>query len=129
MTTRASKHAERERIAQWMIANSLATGHGDTIEDLLGEAAGQIKELHKKNAELVAERNAAREHGVQARLREKAAEDKRIHDTDALRAQNAELVAALKEASFWLKTCGHWDVAKRSDAALAAAGHTQGGGK
>jgi hypothetical protein len=84
--TRASKHAERERIAQWMIANSLATGHGDTIEDLLGEAAGQIKELHKKNA---------------------------------------ELVAALKEASFWLKTCGHWDVAKRSDDAAAAAGHTQ----
>jgi hypothetical protein len=42
-----------------------------------------------------------------------------------LHAQNAELVAALKEASFWLKTCGHWDVAKRSDDAAAAAGHTQ----
>jgi hypothetical protein len=46
-------------------------------------------------------------------------------DVLAIRAQNAELVAALKEASFWLKTCGHWDVAKRSDDAAAAAGHTQ----
>jgi hypothetical protein len=42
-----------------------------------------------------------------------------------LEKANAELVAALKEASFWLKTCGHWDVAKRSDDAAAAAGHTQ----
>jgi hypothetical protein len=67
MTTRASKHAERERIAQWMIANSLATGHGDTIEDLLGEAAGQIKELHKKNAELVAALTELRERILQGK--------------------------------------------------------------
>ena len=47
-------HAERERIARWMIANSLATGHGDTVEALLGEATGQIRELRAQNAELVA---------------------------------------------------------------------------
>ena len=61
-------------------------------------AVDQTTALLAQNAELVAERDAAREHGAQARLREKAAEDKRIHDTDALRAQNAELVAALKES-------------------------------
>ena len=56
-----------------------------------------IAYLRAQNAELVAERDAAREYGAQVRLREKAAEDRRIHDTDALRAQNAELVAALEE--------------------------------
>jgi hypothetical protein len=44
----------REKVAQWMIANSLATGHGDTIEDLLAETVGQIQELRRQNAELVA---------------------------------------------------------------------------
>jgi hypothetical protein len=40
----------------------LATGHGDTVEDLLGEAAGQIKELRAQNAELVAALAEARKH-------------------------------------------------------------------
>ena len=48
-----------------------------------------MAQLVRNNAELMAARDAAREYGVQARLREKAAEDKRIHDTDALRAENA----------------------------------------
>ena len=50
--------------------------------------------LRAQNAELVAERDAAREHGVQARLREKAAEDRRIHDTDALRQRADEATRA-----------------------------------
>jgi hypothetical protein len=32
-----------EAIAQWMIARSYATGHGDTIEDMLGELEWQAK--------------------------------------------------------------------------------------
>jgi hypothetical protein len=60
-TIREAAAAERERIAQWMIANSLATGHGDTVEDLLGEAAGQIRELRAQNAQLVAALKEARD--------------------------------------------------------------------
>ena len=46
--------SEREAIAKWMIANSLATGHGDTVDDLLSEAAGQIAELRARVAKLEA---------------------------------------------------------------------------
>ena len=35
---------EREKLAAWMIANSYATGHGDMVEDLLGELGWQINE-------------------------------------------------------------------------------------
>jgi len=34
--------AEREKVAQWMIQRSYATGHGDTLEDLLAELDWQI---------------------------------------------------------------------------------------
>lgn len=33
----------RELLAAWMMANSYATGHGDTVEDLLGELDWQHK--------------------------------------------------------------------------------------
>ena len=36
--------AEREKVARWMIRNGYATGHGDTIEDLLDELEWQIAE-------------------------------------------------------------------------------------
>lgn len=36
--------AEREKVAQWMIQRSYATGHGDTLEDLLQELDWQIAE-------------------------------------------------------------------------------------
>lgn len=36
--------AEREKVAKWMIERGYATGHGDTIENLLGELDWQIKE-------------------------------------------------------------------------------------
>jgi hypothetical protein len=35
----------REKVAQWMIENGFATGHGDTIDDLLKELTWQIAEL------------------------------------------------------------------------------------
>jgi len=34
--------AEREKVAQWMMQRGYATGHGDTIEDLLAELDWQI---------------------------------------------------------------------------------------
>ena len=34
----------KERVARWMIANSYATGHGDTVEDMLQELHEQAKE-------------------------------------------------------------------------------------
>ena len=36
--------AEREKVARWMIEKGYATGHGDTIEDLLQELDCQIAE-------------------------------------------------------------------------------------
>ena len=36
--------AEREKVAAWMIEKGYATGHGDTIEDLLQELEWQIAE-------------------------------------------------------------------------------------
>ena len=34
----------REKLAKWMISRGYATGHGDTIEDLLRELDWQIEE-------------------------------------------------------------------------------------
>ena len=36
--------AEREKVAAWMMERGYATGHGDTIEDLLHELEWQIRE-------------------------------------------------------------------------------------
>lgn len=36
--------AEREKVADWMISRSYATGHGDTIEDLLDHLVWQASE-------------------------------------------------------------------------------------
>ena len=35
---------DKEKLAQWMIEKGYATGHGDTIEDLLQELEWQIAE-------------------------------------------------------------------------------------
>ena len=41
--------AEREKVAAWMMRQGYATGHGDTIKDLLKELEWQIKE-HEREA-------------------------------------------------------------------------------
>ncbi len=121
--------AGKERLAQWMIAHSFATGHGDTFEDLLLELGSGVAALRAELAEakqeidrlrerlgpmglvvveingsghyvseivadhialLKAERDEARDYGAQARIRENETEDRRIHDTDKLRAELAE---------------------------------------
>lgn len=46
-------NVQREAVAKWMIEHSFATGHGDTIEGLLGELSWQIGEIreHRDNAQ------------------------------------------------------------------------------
>jgi len=38
---------EREKVAKWMVERSFATGHGDTVEDLLSELSWQAKERER----------------------------------------------------------------------------------
>lgn len=45
----------REDIAQWMIDHGYATGHGDTIEDLLKELEWQIRESEREACSQIAE--------------------------------------------------------------------------
>jgi nicotinamide mononucleotide adenylyltransferase len=42
-----ARKEEREKFAQWMIERSYATGHGDTIEDLLREFESQLHERYQ----------------------------------------------------------------------------------
>ena len=40
--------AEREKVARWIIYKGYATGHGDTIEDLLTELEWQVAECERE---------------------------------------------------------------------------------
>lgn len=40
----------REKLAQWISKHGFATGHGDTMEDLLRELTWQVEELRTKAA-------------------------------------------------------------------------------
>jgi len=46
---------EREKVANWMVERSYATGHGDTIEDLLREIDWQVAEQEREMCASVAE--------------------------------------------------------------------------
>jgi hypothetical protein len=46
---------EREKVAQWMVKRSYATGHGDTVEDLLREIDWQAAEREREMCASVAE--------------------------------------------------------------------------
>ena len=41
--------SDKEKLAQWMMQQSYATGHGDTIEDLLQELDWQIREQERES--------------------------------------------------------------------------------
>lgn len=47
--------AERNKIAQWMIGRSYATGHGDTVEDLLAQLEWQVREREREACAKVCE--------------------------------------------------------------------------
>ena len=52
--------AEREKVAKWMLERGYATGHGDTVEDLLKELEWQVAEREREACAEVceAQRNA-----------------------------------------------------------------------
>ena len=50
--------AEREKVAAWMMQRSYATGHGDTIEDLLKELEWQIAEREREACAALVDANA-----------------------------------------------------------------------
>jgi len=47
--------AERNKLAAWMMSQGYATGHGDTVEDLLKELEWQIEERIRNEREACAE--------------------------------------------------------------------------
>ena len=47
--------ADREKVAAWMRSKSYATGHGDTVEDLLEEIQAQVAENERWKCAEVAE--------------------------------------------------------------------------
>ena len=49
-----------EKLATWMIAHGFATGHGDTLDDLLKELAWQVKAADTARARLEATDEMAR---------------------------------------------------------------------
>ena len=50
--------AERNKLAAWMIQRGFATGHGDTIKDLLKELEWQIKERERESCAKAVEAKA-----------------------------------------------------------------------
>ena len=49
---------ERETVANWMINRGYATGHGDTIEDLLAELEWQVAEREREACAAVCDEHA-----------------------------------------------------------------------
>ena len=47
--------AERNKLAAWMMRQGYATGHGDTIEDLLVELEWQVRESEREECAKVVE--------------------------------------------------------------------------
>ena len=46
---------EREKVAQWMVERGYATGHGDTIQELIKEVEWQVAEFENEACASVAE--------------------------------------------------------------------------
>jgi hypothetical protein len=49
------KPETREKVAQWMMERGYATGHGDTVEDLLKELEWQVAEREREGCAKIAE--------------------------------------------------------------------------
>jgi hypothetical protein len=45
---RSAVAVDRENVAKWMVERGYATGHGDTIEDLLKELEWQVAERERE---------------------------------------------------------------------------------
>ena len=65
---------EREKVAQWMIERGYATGHGDTVEDLLKELEWQIEEREREACAKLCEEMARRHDDIRRAALEVVAE-------------------------------------------------------
>ena len=52
---------EQEKVAKWMVERGYATGHGDTVEDLLKELEWQVAERERKACGLIVLDNSCSE--------------------------------------------------------------------
>ena len=52
---RSAVAVDRENVAKWMVERGYATGHGDTIEDLLKELEWQVAEREREECAKVAD--------------------------------------------------------------------------
>ena len=50
--------SDKEKISQWMMDKGYATGHGDTIEDLLKELEWQVAEREREACAKVCDQRA-----------------------------------------------------------------------
>ena len=50
---RSAVAVDRENVAKWIIERGYATGHGDTIEDLLKELEWQVAEREREACRLI----------------------------------------------------------------------------
>lgn len=85
---------------QWKFGEPASTEQAMILSIVLGVMEESIAALTASNdrvAELERERDEAREYGEQARLRENAAEDARIHEHDLRVAAEASLAKAIQE--------------------------------
>ena len=84
--------AEREKVAAWMMQRGYATGHGDTVEELLVELEWQVRESERKefakHAVEIARRAVNQEREACAELCERMAKR-----TDDIRSAALEMAA------------------------------------
>lgn len=85
---------DKEILAQWMIRHGYATGHGDTMEDLLEELEWQIAERSQRAVEI--EREAC------AKVCEEFA-------TDAVKEQDFHSVVTAEDCAACIRARGQHD--------------------
>jgi hypothetical protein len=68
---RLATAAEREKVAEWMIEHGYATGHGDTVEELLKELEWQIREREREECAKIADKRNREENSVADRIARK----------------------------------------------------------
>lgn len=59
------------KVAEWMIEHGYATGHGDTVEDLLKELEWQIREREREECAKIADKRNRQENSVADRIAKK----------------------------------------------------------
>ena len=90
---------EREKVAQWMMDTGYATGHGDSIEDLLKEIEWQVAER---------ERNACSK-VVEDTLEPWLINEYIVKTTEAIRARGNDLQTAIERGTkAWADVPADW---------------------